>query len=349
MIRRALFWILIILFVWLVISKVDEIKLIIATLSQGQPAWILLAAVLVVIFNLVYAMSFQAAFSAADVHLPLSAIVPVMLATLVVSVTTPGGSATGLALYVDDAARRGQSAARTTVGILLQLIADFASLTVVVGLGAIFLQFGGVLDIYTFLGAVTILAITACLVGVALIGVWRPELLRRLFHSFQHLVNSLASRLKRPAFLEEEWSDKNAGEFLEASSAMTRHPRPVFLAAFLMLAINLIDIFILKAVFMGFGYPVGLGPLVAGFSMGIVASIVSPAPQGIGVVEGTMLYVFHAMGVPWEINLPVSLAYRGLTFWLPLVAGMALLRRVKTFQVVKDEVPALVDSPPVDD
>jgi uncharacterized protein (TIRG00374 family) len=333
MIRRVLFWILILLFIWLVISKFDEIKMVALTLVEGKPGWILLAAVLVVIYNLVYAVSYKAAFAAADVHLPLSTIIPVMLASLVIGVTTPGGSATGLAVYVDDAARRGQSAARTAVGLLLQLIADFSSLTLVVGIGAIYLHFGGMLDKYTLLGGGAILIITACLVGVALMGVWCPGCLRRIFHWFQRLANSLASKFKRPAFLEEDWAEKNVGELLEAASAMTRHPTPLLLSALMMLTINVIDIIILKTVFTGFNYPVGIGPLVAGFSMGTLASVISPAPQGVGVVEGTMLYVFHALGIPWETNLTVSLAYRGLTFWLPLIVGMALLRRVKTFQV----------------
>ncbi len=63
--------------------------------------------------------------------------------------------------------------------------------------------------------------------------------------------------------------------------------------------------------------------------MGMLFLIVSITPQGIGVVEGVMTLVFTSLGVPAAQAAVVSLAFRGLTFWLPLLIGFILLRRVK--------------------
>ncbi len=67
--------------------------------------------------------------------------------------------------------------------------------------------------------------------------------------------------------------------------------------------------------------------------MGILFWIVSPTPQGIGVVEGVMTLVFTSLGVPAAVSTTVTLAFRGLTFWLPLIVGFIILRWVRTFGV----------------
>jgi uncharacterized membrane protein YbhN (UPF0104 family) len=68
--------------------------------------------------------------------------------------------------------------------------------------------------------------------------------------------------------------------------------------------------------------------LVAGFSLGIVFFIVSVLPQGVGAVEGIMTLIFISMGIPRTNAIVISLAFRGVNFWLPLIAGFILLHKV---------------------
>lgn len=96
-------------------------------------------------------------------------------------------------------------------------------------------------------------------------------------------------------------------------------------------AAHLVDLTSLFVLFLAFHQKVHFGVLVAGYSMGILFWIVSITPQGIGVVEGMMTLVFASLGVPIERATVISLAFRGLTFWLPLGIGFILLRRLKSF------------------
>ena len=68
--------------------------------------------------------------------------------------------------------------------------------------------------------------------------------------------------------------------------------------------------------------------LVSGFAMGFLFLNVSPIPQGIGLVEGVMTLAFTSLGVAAEKALSVTLAYRGMTLWLPMIVGFFLLKRV---------------------
>jgi uncharacterized membrane protein YbhN (UPF0104 family) len=54
--------------------------------------------------------------------------------------------------------------------------------------------------------------------------------------------------------------------------------------------------------------------------------IVSPTPAGIGVVEGALTLGLHSLNVSLGNAALVALAYRGITFWIPLLFGMLSLR-----------------------
>jgi phosphatidylglycerol lysyltransferase len=84
--------------------------------------------------------------------------------------------------------------------------------------------------------------------------------------------------------------------------------------------------------FLAFDFRIGIGPLVTTYAIGILTWIVSPAPQGTGVIEGAMVLAATTLGVPWNVAVTVTLAFRGLTFWLPVIWGFFMLRRVKTFE-----------------
>jgi len=83
---------------------------------------------------------------------------------------------------------------------------------------------------------------------------------------------------------------------------------------------------VLAATFMAFRQPFSAGTLIAGFSIGYLFLIVSPTPSGLGFVEGVMPLTFMALGVPRTSAVLITVAYRGLTFWLPFGYGFIAFR-----------------------
>ena len=61
--RRMLFWLLIVVFVWLVVSRFTEIEKLTKTLAQGKWQWVLVAAGLQAVYYVVYAALYQSATS----------------------------------------------------------------------------------------------------------------------------------------------------------------------------------------------------------------------------------------------------------------------------------------------
>jgi len=83
---------------------------------------------------------------------------------------------------------------------------------------------------------------------------------------------------------------------------------------------------VLYIIFLAFKVDFSAGTLVAGYSLSTLLAVVSPTPAGIGVVEGTMPLVLSSLRVPIGAATVITLAYRGVTFWMPFLLGIPALR-----------------------
>ena len=329
--RRWIFWILVVLFVWVVISRLSEIKKLADTLLAGQWQWVAVAALSQVVYYIIYTALYQSAFLTVGVKSRLSELLPITFASIFMNVAAPSGGASSAALFADDAAKRSQSAARAAVGTLLVLVADFSAFLVVLLVGMIYLFANHDLKFYESIAAVFLLVIIGGLTALLLLGLWRQQWLQSLLARVQRLANRIARMIKRPDFLDDAWVEKNTAEFTEAAMAITAQPGMLLRTVGIAFAAHLVDLTSLFVLFLAFHQKVHFGVLVAGYSMGILFWVVSIAPQGIGVVEGMMTLVFTSLGVPIERATVISLAFRGLTFWLPLGIGFVVLRRLRSF------------------
>ena len=66
--------------------------------------------------------------------------------------------------------------------------------------------------------------------------------------------------------------------------------------------------------------------VVVGFAVGIVLSLVSFIPGGLGVMEGSMAAVFASLGVPFESAVVAVLLFRVAYYVLPLVVSVFFFR-----------------------
>jgi len=58
-----------------------------------------------------------------------------------------------------------------------------------------------------------------------------------------------------------------------------------------------------------------------------MAATIGPIPLGLGTFEAGAVGTLHFLGVSIEAALAGTLLLRGLTFWLPMLPGMWLVRR----------------------
>ena len=80
---------------------------------------------------------------------------------------------------------------------------------------------------------------------------------------------------------------------------------------------------------MAFQVPFSAGTIIGGFAIAYLFLIVSPTPAGVGIIEGVMPLALSSLRVPWSEAVVVTLAYRGITFWLPLAVGAIAFRALQ--------------------
>ncbi len=331
MTKRSILLILTVLFLWLVVSRYTQLETLKSTLDQGQWVWVLAAVFSQMVYYIVFTASYQSAFYTVGISTRTRDLIPVTLGSLFINVVVPAGGAGGAALFAEDLSRRGKSAAHAATGVLLQLIADFSAFTVLLIPGLIYLFIQHDLQVYEILAAIILLIVTTGLSGVLLLGLWKPEWIQHLFGWSHRAAGWVFERFNRSLPLTDDWAQKNADEFNQASAAVASHPSRLLRTIGMAFLSHLIDILTLYLLFLAFNQPIGLGPLVAGYAVGILFWIVSITPQGIGVVEGVMTLVFTSLGIPGAVAATVVLAFRGLTFWLPMLLGFFAVQRLHTF------------------
>ena len=117
--------------------------------------------------------------------------------------------------------------------------------------------------------------------------------------------------------------------------AMTRgiaiiRQRPQILVVLLLLAIAdwTSTVAALWFCFDALGNPVGLGTLLTGFSLGIIAGFISMVPGGLGVQEGSMAGIYTLLGVPIRTAALAAILFRIVYYFLPFLVSLAFYRHL---------------------
>jgi len=89
-----------------------------------------------------------------------------------------------------------------------------------------------------------------------------------------------------------------------------------------------LTITILWSAFRSVHYPIAPGLVVIGFGVGILFSLVSLVPGGLGVMEGSMTAVFVSLSVPLEPAVVAVLIFRLVYYVIPLLVSVVLFHGV---------------------
>ena len=313
------------------ISRSGEIYQIAVTLLRGQLHWVLVAVVLQLVCFVLYAVLYQLSFLTVKVESRWGDLVPVLFASICLKTVVPSGGVSSVALFVDDAARRGQSSARAAQGALLVLAADLVTMTPLLLYGLIYLSSRQALQPYQAAGVAGFLAFAGGVAALLLVGRRWPRVPHTVLNRLQGTVNGVGARLGRPHLLPEDWARRNADEFAGAAAGIATHPRRLGHTLALALTIHLVDVAGLYALFLAYRQPVSVGAVTVGFGMDVVFSVLSFIPHGIGVADGAVALALSSLGVPAAEALVVALVARGLNIWLPFFPGLLFLRHLRTF------------------
>lgn len=304
------------LLLWFLVSRFAQIETITKTLERGRWQCLLAAAACQCLYYWLYALNYQYAFQLVGIAGRAWELLPVLLGSLTLGEVAPFGWAAGSALFIRHAAARGTDPPRAAVATLLAQAADLLAFFVLFALGMLFLFRQHDLRRYELVSAAMLLVMNLALVGLLATGLWRPESFCWLSR-WSPAANRLITNLTLTADTIRACPHRLAAPLGAALGAQ---------------GVNLFSLFL---VFQAFGQTIRLGPLVAGYGIGTLTWMLSPIPSGIGMVEGAIALVYTSLGVPAGSAAVISVAYRGLSFWFPFLAGIPCLRRLNIAEGIR--------------
>ncbi|MGE5377688.1 MAG: lysylphosphatidylglycerol synthase transmembrane domain-containing protein [Bacteroidota bacterium] len=324
--RKLVFIVVIFLGATLVFLSFGELGSIVKTLQQATMRYIVLGIFIQMIWFVVAGLSYKSLYKALGLEETITKLMLLNASANFVNTVAPTGGAGGMAVFIGAASKDGHPVGKVTVASMLYLFVDYVAFLFVLALGLIVLfrrnQMGP-----TEVGASSVMFIIATVLGFMLyLGSQSGRALGNVLAWMARFVN----RVARPFIHREYLSEARAHEFAEEMAkdlrSLPERPRSLILPFAYSMIGKILLMLILMCVFLAFQVPFSAGTIIGGFAISYLFLIVSPTPSGIGIVEGVMPLALSSLHVPWSQGIIITLAYRGITFWLPLGIGAIAFR-----------------------
>ena len=88
----------------------------------------------------------------------------------------------------------------------------------------------------------------------------------------------------------------------------------------------IVTMLILYTAFVAVRYPIPMSFVVVGFAVGVILSLVSFVPGGLGVMEGSMAAIYASLSVPFETDVVAVLIFRVAYYVLPMIISVFFFR-----------------------
>jgi uncharacterized protein (TIRG00374 family) len=309
-----------------IISRMTEVKSIADTLKRGDLRYVFLALGVQALWIVNIALQFWTIYRELCIEAKFTRLIQISIAADFVNIVTPSAGVGGMAVFISEAQRDGYSTGRVTVAGVLFVLFDYLAFFCILALGL------GVLLRRNNLTSTELIA-TGILMLIA--GVM-AFLTYQGMRSEQALANALSwiighiNRLIKPFIHRDYLSIEHAIEFAheaaEGLRELRQKPRNLITPFLVALIGKILLVIILWLIFLAFQVPYSPGTIIGGWSIGYLFLIVSPTPAGLGVVEGALTLALTSLNVPLGAAAVITLAYRGITYWMPLLIGMLAFR-----------------------
>lgn len=324
--RNFLLAVLFLLALGFAITRLAEVQQIAAVLRGGDARWISIALAVQLVWIVTVGASLHSIFRVLGAHERIRDLIALAMVVNLVSVVTPTVGMGGMAYFIRSARRRGHPSGRATTAAAMYLLYDYFAALVVIGLGLIVLIRRHQLTGGEVFAAIFLAAYAGVIGSLLVLGMRAPDRLGEALASLSRFGN----RILRPVLRRDRFEVRHAHEFArdiaQGLEAARRSPGGLLLPVGWALANKALMISTLFLMFQAFAQPVSAGTLIAGYSIGALFAVVLPTPSGIGFVEGAMTLALSSLRVPLASAAVITVAYRGVTFWFPLLLGLLALR-----------------------
>ncbi|HLO30180.1 MAG TPA: lysylphosphatidylglycerol synthase transmembrane domain-containing protein [Anaerolineales bacterium] len=324
--RKIIFILVLFLGAAFVYLSFGEIQSVLQTLRQGNFWFVLIALLIQLGWFAVVGLTFRELYHLLGATETIYRLALMSAAAAFVNIVAPSAGMGGMAVFIRGASRRGRSAGKATVASMLYIFLDYIAFLCVLTLGLIVLFRRNDLA-PAQLAASSIILATAIGLGFLLyLGSRSAEALGNVLAGMARLVNRVAGPFLHRDYLSEARAHEFAQDMATDLKSLPGKFRSLGVPLLYAFANKSLLMCVLLSIFIAFRVPFSAGTIIGGFAITYLFLIVSPTPSGVGIVEGIMPLALSSLGVEWSQGVVITLAYRGITFWVPLGVGAIAFR-----------------------
>jgi len=322
---RSMRKILLILFFFVTIAiailSIGELKHTWITLQRSDIRFMLLAILLLLLWILSEAAGYKSLYKLMDVNEQFKHMVLLSSSTSFINVVAPSGGFGGVAVFVDDAGKRGHPRGLAAAVGALYLFLEYSAFMLILAMGWVVFFRRNDLNAGEITASFIMIGIVLTLGVLIYIGSQSGEKLGRILSWLAHRINLFLWPLLHCEYFHEIAAHEFGVEVSDGLSILRTKHRGLIIPFMFAINSKVLQTLILGMAFLAFHVPFSIGTIVAGFASAYLFLIVSPTPYGIGVVETLLPLALTSLSVPWEDSVIITLTYRGITFWIPLILG----------------------------
>lgn len=294
--------------------------------STIDPLLLSIPAICAVVSYMVMALSYQGIARGAGYHVSFAEMFKITLVANTVNYLISTGGLSGFAVRMYFFIRNGVPSGTAVTISLVQTFLTNTILMFFVGIGFAYLFQSGRLEGLALLTTGLMLVISLLLAVGAIVLLVHRQLRRRTLFLLAEGANAVLHRLaprRKPARVRIWRFQRNLNQGIEFLLARKRS----MLAPTLWIIFDWwVTLLILWGAFVAVGYPIPMTWVIVGFAVGIVLSLISLVPGGLGVMEGSMATVFVSLSVPFETAVVAVLIYRVAYYVLPMIISLFFFR-----------------------
>jgi len=306
--------------------SLGEIQSSVQTIRQGNFWFVLLAILIQGGWFLVCGLTYLSLYRVLGVDGTVAELSLMSAAANFVNVVAPSAGMGGIVVFISRARRSGHSTGKVTIANMLFIFLDYVAFLCVLTVGLIVLSRRNDLHPTEIAASAVMFAIATALGLLLYLGSQSGVALGNALAWMAHLVNRVVGPILKHNYLSEARAHKFATEMAADLQGLPEKSHSLLRPFLYALSNKTLMMLVLVASFLSFKVPFTAGTIIGGFAISYLFLIVSPTPSGIGIVEGIMPLALSSLRVPWSQAVIITLAYRGITFWLPLGVGAVAFR-----------------------
>lgn len=303
-----------------------ELRGMVEAFTTGKVSWLIaaLATELVVLWSFIkmHIYSFKSTGATTD----KKRVGTLVISAMAVNAMAPTADTAAYLLYASDAKKHNEPQTKVVAGVILSTIIDYASFSVILLVAGGFLIHLKEFTLYELISSIIFMALTLLMAGLIYLGIKSPHKLGKIIHYFSSKFNSLTKKMKKSFTVSHDFERVIVNEIEEIAISVKTHTKSVLSASLYSVCFHLSNVLIILLLFYGFDTPMKISYIVAAYAVSFLFKIVSPVPQGIGIVEGALTLVFTSLGVPLAIAATIAVMYRFITFWVPFAISFLTLQ-----------------------